>query len=203
MATDPAGTVTCQQFDDAGRRTGLVENYEALSSSSLSGSSGSSFGGGAPGSPSPLVGEGGGGGAIVEVTLPQPGIQYTLMPTTSTSFEGIFARQVQAIGKPGDLLLGISTSGGSKNVVRAAGTAKGRGLKVVVLTGSDRKPLLQLADVAICIPSDSTQYIQEAHLVVEHILCHLVERALFNAGEPCRSQSRLHPDESQPNDTGL
>jgi D-sedoheptulose 7-phosphate isomerase len=93
-------------------------------------------------------------------------------------FESVFARQVEALGKPGDVLLGISTSGGSKNVIRAVETARSRALKTIVLTGS-RGPLRDLADVAVSVPSQSTQHIQETHLAVEHLLCHLVERALF------------------------
>jgi len=93
-------------------------------------------------------------------------------------FESVFARQVEALGKPGDVLLGISTSGGSKNVIRAVETARSRALKTVVLTGS-RGPLRDLADVAVSAPSESTQHIQETHLAIEHLICHLVERALF------------------------
>ena len=115
-------------------------------------------------------------------------------------FDGVFARQVQAIGKPGDVLLGISTSGRSKNVIRAFEAAMGMGVRRVVLTGSGepggvsprislsntqesgRMPLLRVADIAICVPSDNTQHIQETHLAIEHILCHLVERAMFGSG---------------------
>ncbi len=93
-------------------------------------------------------------------------------------FDGVFARQVQALGKPGDMLIGISTSGGSRNVVAAAATARRAGMRFVALTGA-RGPLVGLADIAIRVPSDETQHIQEAHLVIEHILCHLVERYLY------------------------
>jgi phosphoheptose isomerase len=98
--------------------------------------------------------------------------------TNDFDFEGIFARQVQALGKPGDVLLGISTSGGSANVVKAVETARALDIKTIVLTGN-RGRLRELADVAVCVPSDSTAHIQETHLAIEHILCHLVERALF------------------------
>src|SRR5262245_46030759 len=93
-------------------------------------------------------------------------------------FESVFARQVEALGKPGDVLLGISTSGRSQNVIRSVETARSRALKTIVLTGS-RGPLRDLVDVAVSVPSDSTQHIQETHLAVEHLICHLVERALF------------------------
>jgi D-sedoheptulose 7-phosphate isomerase len=93
-------------------------------------------------------------------------------------FDGVFARQVQALGKRGDILLGISTSGNSTNVIRAVETACSLGLSTIALTGRDGR-LKDLVDKAICIPSNQPQHVQEAHLAVEHILCHLVERALF------------------------
>lgn len=93
-------------------------------------------------------------------------------------FEGVFARQVQALGKPGDVLLGISTSGNSKNVVKAVEEAKRTGMKTIVLTGQGGK-LPGLADVAIPVPSTKTQYVQESHLAIEHVICHVVERAVF------------------------
>jgi D-sedoheptulose 7-phosphate isomerase len=93
-------------------------------------------------------------------------------------FDGVFERQVQALGRPGDVLIGISTSGESPNVVRAVRYARGAGLRSVVLTGA-RGQLVSLADVAIAVPSTNTQHIQETHLAIEHLLCWLVERSLF------------------------
>ena len=98
--------------------------------------------------------------------------------TNDYDFEGVFARQVQALGSPGDVLLGISTSGNSKNIVQAIRTAQDAEMQIIVLTG-DIDLLPDLADVAICVPNTDTQYIQEAHLAIEHILCGLVERMLF------------------------
>jgi D-sedoheptulose 7-phosphate isomerase len=98
-------------------------------------------------------------------------------------FEGVFARQVQALGRPGDVLLGISTSGNSANVIQAVELARATGVRTVSLTGAGGR-LAKLADVAISVPSDDTQHIQEAHLAIEHLLCMLVERALF--GGPTR-----------------
>lgn len=93
-------------------------------------------------------------------------------------FEGVFERQVQSLGKPGDVLIGISTSGNSANVVRAVEAACVANMRAVVLTG-DSGRLAEIADVAISVPSGNTQYIQEAHLAIEHIICELVERQLF------------------------
>jgi phosphoheptose isomerase len=93
-------------------------------------------------------------------------------------FEGIFERQVEALGNPGDLLIGISTSGNSPNVIRAVEAARNRNMRTIALTGNGGR-LAAMADIVIAVPSTDTQYIQEAHLAVEHILCELVEFVLF------------------------
>jgi D-sedoheptulose 7-phosphate isomerase len=93
-------------------------------------------------------------------------------------FEGIFERQVEALGSPGDVLIAISTSGNSPNVIRAVEAAKKRSMSTIALTGNGGR-LSAMADVAIAVPSTDTQYIQEAHLAVEHTLCELVEFILF------------------------
>ncbi len=92
-------------------------------------------------------------------------------------FDGVFARQVQALGSAGDVLIAISTSGGSRNVLAAAEEARRKGLSVVALLGEDG-PLAKAADVAIRVPTRDTQLIQQVHLAVEHLICHLVERTL-------------------------
>lgn len=96
-------------------------------------------------------------------------------------YGGVFERQVEALGRPGDVLLGISTSGNSENVLRAFRQANAQGMKTIGLTGESGGKLKALADVAICIPSEDVQHIQEAHLAVEHLLSALVERQLFGA----------------------
>ena len=93
-------------------------------------------------------------------------------------FEDVFARQVQALGKPGDVLIGISTSGNSANVIRAVEAARAAGMRTIALTGS-RGRLAEIATVAVSVPSANVHYIQEAHLAAEHIVCDLVERSLF------------------------
>ncbi len=93
-------------------------------------------------------------------------------------FEGVFERQVQGLGQKNDMLIGISTSGNSKNVVRAIMAAKAKKMHTLALTGDSGK-MLKLADLSITIPSKNTQYIQESLLVVEHILCQIVEHNLF------------------------
>ena len=93
-------------------------------------------------------------------------------------FEGIFGRQVEALGSPGDVLIAISTSGSSPNVIRAVEAARKGSMITIALTGNGGR-LSAIAEVPITVPSTDTQYIQEAHLAVEHILCELVEFILF------------------------
>src|SRR5262245_8505926 len=93
-------------------------------------------------------------------------------------FEGVYARQIEAFGTSGDVLLAISTSGSSPNVLAAAEAARGRGMAVVALIGETGR-LAGAADVVIKVPSRDTQLIQQVHLAVEHLICELVERALF------------------------
>lgn len=94
-------------------------------------------------------------------------------------FEGVFSRQVQALAAPGDVLIAISTSGGSRNIIQAVQSAKDAGIYTVGLMGEGGQ-LASLVDVAIVIPSRNTQYVQEAMLAVEHVICDLTERALFD-----------------------
>ena len=94
-------------------------------------------------------------------------------------FEGVFERQVQALGRAGDLLLCISASGNSANVIRAVKAAVKINMRTIVLTGS-RGRLAGMAHIAISVPSTDTQRIQETHLAIEHIVCELVESMLFH-----------------------
>ena len=95
-------------------------------------------------------------------------------------FEGVFARHVEALGRTGDVLIAISTSGNSRNVLRAVARARELGLKTIALTGT-KGELSNIADIAIRVPSEKTSYIQETHIAVGHILCELVEMKLFEA----------------------
>jgi D-sedoheptulose 7-phosphate isomerase len=93
------------------------------------------------------------------------------------SFERVFARQVEALGRRGDVVLGISTSGRSPNVIAAFTTARERGLRTIALTGRDGGALAPLADIHVNVPSDSTPRVQEVHRTLLHVICDLVERA--------------------------
>lgn len=93
--------------------------------------------------------------------------------------ELVFAQQVNGYGKPGDVFLGISTSGNSKNVLYAAVNAKAKGLKVIGLTGAKENKLMEFADVCIRVPETETYKIQELHLPVYHCLCLMLEQKFF------------------------
>lgn len=100
------------------------------------------------------------------------------------SFDKIFSRQVEAKGNEGDVLLAISTSGNSKNIIEAIKIAKSIGVKTIGCTGSNRDSLVcRLSDYCICVPSNSTPRIQEAHIFIGHIICEIVERNLFEKGD--------------------
>ena len=93
-------------------------------------------------------------------------------------FDEIFARQIEALARAGDVLVLHSTSGESPNVVRAAQAAKVKGVTVVALVGKGGGALKDIVDHCLVVPSDETSHIQELHLALEHIICGMVERAL-------------------------
>ncbi|MBA3322307.1 MAG: SIS domain-containing protein [Pyrinomonadaceae bacterium] len=98
-----------------------------------------------------------------------------------TGFEQVFARQIEAFGARGDVLIAISTSGTSANIVAAVEQAGKMELKVIGLLGRDGGRVAPLCDLALIVPSADTQRIQETHNLIGHILCELVERTLFPA----------------------
>lgn len=114
-----------------------------------------------------------------------PAISLTGHSSMTTAFmndsmpELVFAQQVNGYGKAGDVYLGISTSGNSKNVLYAAVNAKARGLHVIGLTGSHENKLMKYADVCIRVPETETYKIQEYHLPVYHCLCLMLEEKFF------------------------
>ena len=99
------------------------------------------------------------------------------------SYQDIFSKQVRALGQPGDILLGISTSGNSANVIEAIHAAHQKGLHVVAFTGRDGGkigPLLKSSDVHLCVPSQRTARIQETHLVLLHCLCDGIDHLILD-----------------------
>jgi D-sedoheptulose 7-phosphate isomerase len=97
-------------------------------------------------------------------------------------FESVFSRQVEALCREGDLLVGLSTSGNSANVLRAMERAAGLGVFRVGLTGAGGGRLAAACELCLCVPSNNTARVQEAHIVIGHILCDLVERRLCETG---------------------
>ncbi|CAJ99974.1 gmhA [Helicobacter acinonychis str. Sheeba] len=91
-------------------------------------------------------------------------------------YEEVFARQVEALGNPQDILIGISTSGNSKNVLKAYEKAKDLGIKTISLVGRDGGKMKPLSDIALIVPSGDTPRIQEIHILIIHILCDCIER---------------------------
>jgi D-sedoheptulose 7-phosphate isomerase len=92
------------------------------------------------------------------------------------SYDQVFSRQIEALGKSGDILLGISTSGNSKNVLQAFRVAKGMGIQTILLTGAVDGDMVNLGTVVVRVPSTDTPRIQEIHLVIEHLISEIVER---------------------------
>ena len=94
-------------------------------------------------------------------------------------YEATYSRMVEAAGKKGDILVGISTSGNSPNVVKAIQKAKELGMKTVGFTGKNGGAMRDICDIMICIPSNDTPRVQEAHILVGHIICQLIEQEMF------------------------
>ncbi|NNE98871.1 MAG: D-sedoheptulose 7-phosphate isomerase [Pyrinomonadaceae bacterium] len=94
------------------------------------------------------------------------------------SFEHVFSRQIEALAAEGDVLIAISTSGNSPNVIKAVMAARNKGCSVVGLTGKNGKKLAALCDVCVMVPAEKTSRIQEAHITIGHILCETVDRKL-------------------------
>jgi D-sedoheptulose 7-phosphate isomerase len=125
------------------------------------------------------------GGLVSHDRKPIPSIALT----TDTSFitawandidyKTIFSRQIEGLGNVGDVLIAISTSGNSENIIKAIDSATQKRMKIILLTGKTGGEMANLGDVRICIPSKNTQRIQEGHLLVEHILCEIAEDSIL------------------------
>ncbi|AIL32127.1 phosphoheptose isomerase [Basilea psittacipulmonis] len=124
--------------------------------------------------------------------IPLAGIALTTDTSIMTavgndySFDEVFSRQVQALGLPGDVLVAISTSGNSKNVIHAIEMAHEQGIPVIALTGKGGGKIAQMLtqdDVHLCVPHDRTMRIQEVHIMILHILCDLIDGFMFGDKE--------------------
>ena len=117
---------------------------------------------------------------------PLPALALTVNTSALTgigndySFENVFARQVEALGREGDIAVGITTSGKSPNVLKALAVAKAKGMVTVALTGRDGRMLKEVARYCFCIPADATPRIQEAHILIGHLLSQITELELFD-----------------------
>ncbi|MDA3870772.1 MAG: D-sedoheptulose 7-phosphate isomerase [Candidatus Marinimicrobia bacterium] len=95
-------------------------------------------------------------------------------------FSSIFSRQVEGLGRSDDVLIGISTSGNSKNILEAIKSANEKNIKTIAFLGKDGGKIKSHADISIVVPSENTQHIQESHITIGHIICDIIERKLFS-----------------------
>ncbi|QHN02820.1 D-sedoheptulose 7-phosphate isomerase [Granulicella sp. WH15] len=125
---------------------------------------------------------------VARLTVDRPALRAIALTTDSSiltaigndyTYDRVFERQVEALGQPGDVFLGISTSGNSKNIVRALEQAKKLGIATIGFTGNNGGKMRELCDYNVIIPSSVTMNIQESHLALEHIFCMVVERFTF------------------------
>ena len=126
-----------------------------------------------------------------------PGLALTANASSITaiandySYEMVFARQLESLSKPGDVAVGISTSGNSANVLKAARVGRERGLLTVGMTGRSGGKLKSQVDYCICVPSEDTPRIQESHILIGHILCEIIEEVLCSESDhSLRKKSR-------------
>jgi len=116
---------------------------------------------------------------------PLPAIALTTNTSILTAvgndygFDRVFSRQVEALAQPGDVVVGISTSGNSANIALALEAARARGCLTIGLLGKGGGTISELVDISLVVPSDSTPRIQEAHITIIHIICDLLEKRLF------------------------
>ena len=125
---------------------------------------------------------------VSRLTVDRPALRAIALTTDTSiltaigndySYDNVFERQIEALGLKGDVLLAISTSGNSKNCVKALKLAKTLGIHTIAYTGNNGGAMSALADINVIIPSDTTMNIQESHLALEHIYCMVVERFYF------------------------
>ncbi len=114
------------------------------------------------------------------------------------SFENIFARQVEAYGKPGDVLIAISTSGNSKNIINALKTAREKDLICIGFTGRSGGKMIDDCDISLVVPADQTSLIQEIHTHLIHSICELIEKQLFYSHEQSLSKSKKNINDTMP-----
>jgi D-sedoheptulose 7-phosphate isomerase len=134
---------------------------------------------------------------VVRLTVNRPALRAIALTTDSSiltatgndfGFDHVFSRQIEALGQPGDIFLGISTSGNSPNIIHALNQARTQGITTIGFTGNDGGQMRSLCDHNVIIPSAVTMNIQESHLALEHIFCMVVERFSFGMDFDSRPQ---------------
>ena len=134
---------------------------------------------------------------VVRLTVNRPALRAIALTTDSSiltatgndfGFNHVFARQIEALGQPGDVFLGISTSGNSPNIIHAINQAASQGITTIGFTGNGGGAMRSLCDHNVIIPSNVTMNIQESHLALEHIFCMVVERFSFGMDFDTRPQ---------------
>jgi D-sedoheptulose 7-phosphate isomerase len=134
---------------------------------------------------------------VSRLTVDRPALRAIALTTDTSiltaigndySYDNVFERQIEALGQAGDVLLAISTSGNSKNCVKALNLAKLLGIRTIAFTGNKGGAMAALAEINVTVPSDTTMNIQESHLALEHIFCMVVERFVFGMDFGKKSQ---------------
>jgi D-sedoheptulose 7-phosphate isomerase len=127
---------------------------------------------------------------VSRLTIDRPAMRALALTTDTSivtaigndySYDNVFERQIEALGQPGDVFLGISTSGNSKNILKALELSRKMGITTIGFSGRQGGKMPPLCDFNVIIPSEITANIQESHLALEHIFCHLVELRYFGA----------------------
>ncbi|MGA8432446.1 MAG: D-sedoheptulose 7-phosphate isomerase [Candidatus Sulfotelmatobacter sp.] len=132
-------------------------------------------------------------GRYLKERRPLPALALSVNSSSLTAigndygFEQVFARQLDALGKEGDVAVGITTSGNSPNVVKALEMARSKSIFAVALTGAPGEKADRIADCAICIPSKETPRIQECHILAGHLICEIVEAEIFENAESAKA----------------
>jgi len=128
--------------------------------------------------------------SVLSQTFPRRALPAISLTTDSSfltargndyGFDSVFSRQLEALGRPGDLLFAYTTSGNSKNVLAAVGTARQLGIRTVGFTGRAGGKMKEQVDLALCAPADATAYIQECHTAMGHVIVAVAEKMMFNA----------------------
>lgn len=110
--------------------------------------------------------------------------------SNDSSFENVFSRQIEALGRKGDVVIGLTTGGKSPNVIKALKTARSLGLKTITFTGSDKSKVKRLSDCCISVPSSSTPRIQELHITIAHIICEILDDAFSEKKQSQKTENK-------------